>query len=217
MASTDTDICNMALQYIGDGVNLISSLDEDSEEGKTCKFWFDRRRDILLRTWPWDVASGYVTLALVEEKPNPDWQFSYRYPSDCLFAERLLKGGDSTRWPESSPRVPYALGQDDQGNLIFTDQSPACLKYTKRLTNTAFWDEMFNDALAWSIASVIALPLGRAVSFMTNARLMYLDSLTDAESVMANEPTDDEELPSTAIRSRSAGVDNLRNRPILES
>ena len=214
MASTDTDICNMALMYIGEGVNLISSLDEDSTEAKTCKFWFDRRRDLLMEVWPWEVAKEYATLTLVANDPNPDWRYSYRYPTDCLFAERVLKGGDNTRYPESDPRVPFTTGQDDQGWLIFTDQTPACLKYVRRLTNTAYWKESFIDALAWSMAGVLALPLGRAVAFMTNADAKYQAALADAESVSANEPTDDPEEPSNAIRDRQGVPGGSYTRPI---
>jgi hypothetical protein len=214
MASTDTDICNMALQFIGFAANFITSLDEDSEEARTCKFWYERRRDLLLEAWPFEMAKKYADLNEVAEDPNPDWKFSYRMPSDCIFAMRVLKGGSNTRYPENADPVPYTTAQDAQGWLILTDQSPACLKYTGRLENTAYWRETFYNALGWSIASVIALPLGRDVAFQNNAVQQLSDAIATAESVSANEPTDDEEMEATGIRDRN-GITGLRSeRPI---
>lgn len=207
MSITDTDIGNMALAGIGFSAQAIADLEEDSVEAVEVKFWYDKKRDELMEMLPWETLNKWLVLNLVEEinneKPNLDWKFSYRYPPDCVRGMKILIGGQDSRLQESDSQVPYTLGQDEQGVLIYTDQLDACMKYTARRTTTAFWTNAFGRALAWFISMEIAIPLGRDIAFQVNAKAEFSDALAQAASNSFNEITDDRESEASGIVNRS--------------
>ena len=61
-----TDICNMALAYIGQG--RIASLEEKGEEAVQCKLFYNHLRRKLLSEYRWNFAERYVKLALLDKK-----------------------------------------------------------------------------------------------------------------------------------------------------
>ena len=51
---TPTDICNMALAFIAKG--RISSMDEQTEQARQCKLFYDIVKKDLLRNYTWGFA-----------------------------------------------------------------------------------------------------------------------------------------------------------------
>ena len=203
MALTDTDIGNMALARIGYSSEQISSLAEDSAEAQEVAFWYEKKRDELLEMCPWEIMKKWDELVLVEENPNLDYAYSYRYPTDCVFGRDILIGSVDSRIYGPQNPVPYTTGMDDQGLLIYTDQEDACLKYTARRTNTAYWPMAFGSALAWFLAIELVIPLSRDVSIKVNAKAEFEDALKQAQANSYNEETDDPEIDATGIANRS--------------
>src|SRR5512139_3149699 len=101
MALTRIQICNLALKRLRNG-RTITSLSEQTAEGRACNDVYDYCRQTVLSDRSWPFAVRDTTLALVEEDPNDEWYYSYRVPSDCLRLDRLMSGEATQtdlRWP----------------------------------------------------------------------------------------------------------------------
>lgn len=83
-----TDICNMALAYIGQG--RIASIEEESEEAIQCGIFYDHLRRKLLSEHRWGFAERYVKLALLNEK-SPDGSTSMPTRQNALSSEKSTK------------------------------------------------------------------------------------------------------------------------------
>jgi len=197
MAFSEVQICNMALSRIGIQ-QTIDDLEEASNEARACKLFYEVMRDAVLGDFPWEFATKYDSLALVEESPNSDWLFSYRYPIDCLHARRIVSGvgRDATLNPVFKP------GNDGAGRLIYTDEEAPTLEYTMRMENPAFFSLGFAEALSYRIASEIAMPLAIKTEIADRNVSMYRIALATATANEANESTPDEESESefTSVR-----------------
>src|SRR5665648_440114 len=90
--SSATEICNMALGHLASGKEIANLETERSAEAIACRRFFDSARDAVLRDFSWPFATKIKALSLIEEDPNSEWAYSYRYPTDCLNFRRILSG-----------------------------------------------------------------------------------------------------------------------------
>lgn len=195
--SSEVEICNMALAGVGVGQE-ISAFDEGSQEADKCSLFYAACRDRVLRDFDWPFARRYYTLGLVEEDPNTDWTYSYRYPATCLNARRIV---GATRIDIS--RIPFTLGSDDSGKLIYTDEPEAVLRMTARITDPEIFDPMFVSAFAWLLGSKIAPGLARDSKIAAEAYRMYLTDLASARADAANETGQDAPAEAESISARA--------------
>lgn len=80
---TSTDICNMALSMIGQG--RIHDLDEESEQARQCKVYYDHIRKTLLSNFTWGFAHRFKRLVKVEG--------TFPQMGVCLCLSGKLSGG----------------------------------------------------------------------------------------------------------------------------
>jgi hypothetical protein len=157
----------------------------------------------VLRDFPWPWATAYADLALVggssTVKVNNDWQYSYRYPSDAVFARRIVR--DSIGRQDPNP-APYRMGRDSQGRLIFTNEANAQLEYTSSIDDPAEFDSMFVSMLAWKIGSSLAPSLSRIEKMAQSCMAMYEVDKSKAESRALNESQQEDPLEAELIRAR---------------
>jgi hypothetical protein len=151
----EVTLCNMALGKIGIGQRVQDLSPDSGDVESTLSFWYPIVRDRLMEAFDWKQISKQFTLNLVATDPNDDWAFSYRMPVGCLVARRVVSGLGTA---EPDP-VPYDLGQDDQGILIYTDAEDAVLEGTFVQIDPSRYSSLFADALAWMLAAEIAMPL----------------------------------------------------------
>jgi hypothetical protein len=186
MAST-TETCNLALSHLGVG-KRIASLTESGREAEACNLFYEHARDELLRDFPWPFAKRNAYLGLVttlgdSDHPTTEWQYSYRYPSDCLLARKILS---EVRNDSRSSRWSYDLAADDQGTLIYSDKEEANLEYTSTLAqNPARWHSDFTMALSYRLAAYIAPLLSKGDPFKVGDKAMALWMRSNAKA-MAN-------------------------------
>lgn len=152
MASSSTEICNMAIAHLGIG-KQIASLDERSKEANVCNQFYETARKNTLRAFAWPFATRIVTLGLVEEEPTDEWGFSYRYPSDCLYFRRILSGA---RNDDLDTQVPLEVYSDSTGKLIYTDKEDAEAEVTFDIDDESKFDLDFTLAMSYLLASMIA-------------------------------------------------------------
>ena len=201
MAESATEICNLALTHLGSTVEIEDLDDEGSDEAIICRRVFANTRDAVLRDFHWPFATKIQALGLVEEDPNSEWAYSYRTPSDCLNVRRILSG---IRNDSRQSRVPYRIGQDVQGELIFTDKEDAELEYTTRITDVVRFPADFVNALALRVAAYIAPKLTAGDPFKLGERALqlYLREISNAQANAANEEQAEEPVESEFIRGR---------------
>ncbi len=113
MAPSVEQIVNLALSHIGHTIFVDSLATEQTSEAELANLLYEPTRDFVLEDFPWPEATKYITLGLVEEEPNDDWLFSYRYPSDCLFVRRVV-----TVLGRQDPNPPpFLTGADETGQI----------------------------------------------------------------------------------------------------
>lgn len=218
MAESVVSICNKALGNARIS-QQIANLNEISKHARACKKWYEHARDITLSELNWPFATGYVELALVAEDPITEWQFSYRYPQNCIAVRKILNPagrlnvGEVTDsiWPQSQVvagadplRIPYTLGVDDQGKLIYTDQEEASVEITTLVANPALFPATFVEALAWQLAKKILPEVTEGDQEVTvaDAEKAYRIAISVAVAVAKNEVQKDRDPESEFIRAR---------------
>jgi hypothetical protein len=199
--NASTVIANLALSHLGVGKTIANVETEHSQEAAALRAFYDTARDESLRAFPWPFATRIVALALVEEGPNDEWAYSYRYPSGCLMFRRILSG---TRNDSRQSRVPYKISQDDAGLLILTDAAQAEAEYTVREDNIENYPPDFRMALSFLLAFYVAprLTSGDPLGLGNRAFKLFNSALAQAAAAAANEEQPDEPPDSEMIRSR---------------
>lgn len=203
MASSAVDVCNLALTNLGVGTE-IAELDERTAEAKACNRVYENARDEVLRSFNWPFAKKHVALALVTTKgdashPTSEFKFSYRYPSDCLMARKILS---EVRNDSRSSRWTFDEMCDDQGTLIVSDKPLAVLEFTSTLgQNPGRWTADFVTALSHLVAAKVGPRLTKGDPFKTGTAQfeLYKRAIAIARANSANEVQPDEDPESDSI------------------
>ena len=197
---SSTSISNLALSHLGVGKS-IASLSENSQEAIACNRFYETARDATLRDHAWPFATKLAELALIEEDPNDEWDYSYRYPTDCLNIRRILSG---YRKDTRDTVIPYKIAQDDSGLLIYTDSENAEVEYTMRATDAQFYPPDFELALSYRLAYYIAPRLTGGDPFKLQERVLklYQWEISQAIASSVNEQRSDVEADAEMIRIR---------------
>jgi hypothetical protein len=196
--STVINICNMALARIGVS-SYISSLTEASNEARNCSLFYEPMRDFVLRDHNWNFATKRVLLADAGT-PASNWAYKYTYPSDCLKVRKIVSPG--IRNPRNDQRVAFEVANDNGQRVIYTNQAQAELIYTVRVTDPTLFDPMFTSALAYILASEIAMPLSVQPAVADQARKAYTQSVSMAAAASQSESFEGPEPVSEMITVR---------------
>lgn len=219
--TAEVDICNMALNRIG-ATDTIAEFNERSKAAKLCRTFYAQSRDAVLRDFPWPFATRYEGLAIVPGTPPDGWLFQYRYPSDCLMAQKLTTTQGEVQWLSAArfnlrfyglqwglegggywpPRIPYSIAADDEGQLILTNLQDARLIYTAQITDVSRYDPLFKSALAWYLAVELVMPMTADPKRVQLAEQKYQLELSKAEAASFNEEQDFSQPESHSITVR---------------
>lgn len=199
--ASKTEILNMALSHIGIGKEVANIVTENSEEARAGRRFYDIASRKVSTVIPWPFLTKIQALALVETEPNTEWAFSYRYPSDCLYIERILSG---VRNDSRETRVPYKIAQDSSGKLIFSDEDDAVVEYRISPTDPQTFPEDYTLAFSFYLAVLIAPRLTKGDPNKLGARAAQLYTLTigEAQDRALNEQQDEEEPEADYIAGR---------------
>lgn len=200
--ASKTEICNMALSHLGIGKEVSDIETESSEEAHACNRMYDVALETTLRDFNWPFANRVETLALVEEDPNSEWSYSYRYPVGCVKIKKILSG---IRNDTRQSRVPYEFANDDSGQLIYTDQEDAEIKFTYLVDSPEFYPADFVMALSFRIAFLVAPRIAGGDPFKTGDRALalYRETIRVAQASAMEEEQSEEDVDSEFIRERS--------------
>ncbi|OVZ82190.1 hypothetical protein [Yersinia kristensenii] len=198
--ASEIEICNIALSRIGNS-RTINSLTEKSKEAGVCSLHYEPCRDAVLSDFPWNFAIKRVALADLGNPP-PDWNFSYRYPTDCMRLIEIMVPG--IRYPTASMRIPFEVGSDAEGTgkILLTNEHDAWLRYVGRVTDVNMFDSLFRDVLSWRLAAEIAMPLAAAGDLGNKALQMYTNIILSAGSRSMNESQEPQQHESEFTMAR---------------
>lgn len=193
----------MALSHLGVGYQISNLETERSEEANAIKSFYNTAREFIQSNFPWPFLTKSELLALVEEDPTDEWNYSYRYPSDCLKVRRIFS---PIRNDYRQSRVPYLMYRDDTGKLIYTDQEDARIEYSAELTEEEKWPADFILAFSAILAFYVAPRLTKGDPFKMRKDMLelYLSQLRSAEQRSLNEEQAEEVPLSEFQRAREA-------------
>jgi hypothetical protein len=219
VATSPVDICNKALLRVGHR-QLLGDLSENTAEAQACNALYDMALDEVLAAAPWRWAMQHATLALLSGVTRTNWAYAYALPADCLTPRYLVPAGltpptlpplgpwtfPSNSWVDGGPslalgvRVPFEMGYDATfGRILVSNAEAAELVYTARVTAVPYFPPLFTDALAWKLASDLALSLpvkpqvGLAMA-QQYERALSAAVVSDANQGQANAPADAEHI-----------------------
>lgn len=198
---TEVEICNLALSHLGIGKEIANLATERSQEANACRAFFNVCRDETLNDADWPFATKFIDLGLVEEDPTDEWGFSYRYPSDCVKFRRIISG---SRNDTRDTRVPYKIGKDSDGRLIYVDKEDAAAEYTERVEDPLFFSADFVIALSFKLAGYIAprVTAGDPFKLRQQAMELYVYEISKAQANAFNEQQDERVPESEFINAR---------------
>lgn len=196
-----TGICNMSISHLAVSKEIANVETERSAEASACRRFYQPALDEALRDFPNPYLTVIEPLALVEEDPNDEWAYSYRYPSDCSKAIRILSG---IRNDSPDTRVPYRIIKDDQGALILTDKEDAELEYVQESTDPNVWAADFVMAFSLLLAFYIAprVTAGDPFKLGERAYRAYILSIAKSRANAVGEQQDEPPPESDSIRAR---------------
>ena len=201
MPSSQIDIVNVALSHLSISKTVAILKTEKSEEAITARLFYDLAREATLRDFPWPFSTRILALAMVEESPNDEWDYSYRYPTDCLEIRRILSG---MRNDTRQSRVPYRILSDGQGTLVYTDTENAEIEYTVNAVSPQFYPPDFVMAFSLYMAHLMAPRLTGGDPYKLGQRALGLYDLEINRAVKNafNEQQIEEPPESEFIRDR---------------
>jgi hypothetical protein len=189
---SNTAIANRAIRHAGVS-KTIGALTDASAEARAVVAFYDEVVDEVLRDFDWPFARRFVSLAVVQTNPTTEWAYSYRAPADLLAVRRLLNGL-TVRTDTEATRIPFLLGADDSGGLIYTDlaittNAPVYLRYTKRITDVTKFPPDFARSVELLLGAYIAPSLteGDELKLRERNYALYRARVSTAQANAANE------------------------------
>lgn len=186
---TVIDLINMSFAKIG-VTKGIETLTDATPQAYLGELFYDHRLRLALRRWPWPFATKYLALTLVagtaDTPVNGDWRFSYRWPSDCLFARRIVPPSGDGRTYSVNP-LPFRIGRDATSLLVYTNQEDATLEYTVIDCGALWADDLFLDWFTWEMATVFAPAHAKSKDHWDKATQMAEATFMTAAAIAARE------------------------------
>lgn len=188
--SSEVDICNLALGFLGDDATL-ASIDppEGSAQADHCARFYPIARDLVLDGFKWKFMMRRSALALLSEAAGGAWLYVYALPSDLLSVASLAP--PAARDNDECSFRPFVIEMDAAGNsVLYTNQASAVLRYSARVIDTTKFSPTLVLALAMTLASMLAGPVLKGETGIKAAALWEdraVKKLAEAKSSDANE------------------------------
>jgi len=221
--TTQVDIANRALLALGAKTG-ITDLSRDREaEARYVREVYDSTRDALLRSAHWGFARTMAKLTLLRTAdgnapwdqtlhPMLPWGFAYLMPDDCV-AVRYVTARDGVAGLGLRPaRYALSLARDTssaQQRLINTDTADAVACYTQRVEVEDFWDDSFEQAMVFSLASQIALAVNGSMPIAQRMAQSAMQTLQAARVSDGNEGLIQTQRVPDWLAARGGGVDAM--------
>lgn len=217
--ATQVQICNLALGRVGKTIP-IGSIGEQSVEAMVLSQLWDIGRQFVLREFAWPFAKRRTQLALTTLTAS-NWNYIYAYPSDCLYADELVVPGGifmspladtvnipgylfNPAAPNAAQRIPFQIASDPTlGRILYCNINPAELSYVADIIDPTQFDPVFASALAFWLASELALSIVNNPQLGERMRNAYYGEISAASARALSEATEYPEPDSQFIAVRA--------------
>lgn len=169
------DICNRALQLLGQEV--ISSLTQNTKSSRSVALAYDIARRAELRAHPWNFAIKRANLAESSTPPLYGKANYFPLPNDFI---RLLN---------TDPEKNYnTIDYEIEGNQIASDYpAPLQIRYLYDCQDTTLFDDLFNEAVAARVARSVCEQLTQSNAKLQAINDYYKETMNEARRVNAYE------------------------------
>ena len=144
----------MSLAHLGQN-KMISSIDDATVEGRTCKLFLDTAIEDVLRDHDWNFATKDVSLAQLSETVS-GWAFLYARPANCLYVRSIHAEGSELSDKDEFEEIQSAITNQ---RSIATDTASARAKYTANVKDPNLFDPSFVLAVSYKLAAMMAQPI----------------------------------------------------------
>jgi hypothetical protein len=161
---TEISICNQGLGWLG--ANLITSFDDISKESNLCEANYHQLRDAVLEIGEWSFAMKRAELPqLGDNELTLGYSYAYQLPSDCIRVvkvtpDNLYSDVDGMQW-------------ELEDRKILSDQGSCFIRYIARIEDPQRFSPGFVNALAYRIASELAIPITRSRALQEQMFSLY--------------------------------------------
>ena len=189
MATSDVEICNMALTMIGE--DFITALTDNSPRARIANLFYNRYRDAVLGSHFWNGAMKRETLVRLVDTPTFGFAYAFQLPTDYI---RLKAVQDNPHH--------YRV---ESGKRILQDNSTCNILYVYRVTNPGDLGDLYADALSTKLAAVFAGHFKQpemAVELMREARARLATARNVDSSENPAEPITNESWASSGRLAR---------------
>lgn len=173
MASSNTEICNLALIELGQ--EPISSLASDqSEAARICRAKWPEVRDAVLRAGAWRCLTRRAALARLAEAPAFGYSYQYQLPTKCF---RVLSVS------------PEGAVWTVEGRSLLTDEEEISIRYIEYDTgadSVSLFDPLLTAVIVAQLAATIA-PSVKSASRVVELWGIRNQAMAEAKSVNAIE------------------------------
>lgn len=188
MSYTKVDICNLALRKVNG--KRISSIDDDSKEGRLCKENYPIARDNALIAFPWPFALKRQELSQVEIENLTEYTYAYQLPEAPLMLHLV-------EFFSIDDGSIITTGFLLEGSYLFTDEESIGVKYISQFDTVASFSIPFVKAVALNLATIIAFPITGEIGIEEKKIREYDNAIVDAS---ANENTNRARKPEQSVQ-----------------
>jgi hypothetical protein len=189
-------IANNALHLIGH--NGITSIHEDTKEGKLCKFFYAVAKAATLRSHPWNSATvrEMVPEVKLEEMPSYEAKLGYLHvyqlPPTCL---RVLQVDENVR---SYNHIWWKV----EGRRLYTTTPIAYVTYIADIDDIN--DPMLMEAIIYKLAAALAYPITGDVNMAATYSQLYELKIREARAIDGQEGKSDTLVNNVLTNARQA-------------
>lgn len=174
-------IGNQALANLGQ--RPIQTFDQPGVSAESCRLRYDEARLQALAGAPWGFATSWVQGQQLLIEPKPGYSCAFAYPSEALQVFFIAHDPDI----EDAPGFAVTDRPDGGGKIISTNEAAPVFVYTRDKEDVTTFDQEFIQALAWLLASKIAMPITKSIKIQQSAWNMWVGMRDVAEARTKNE------------------------------
>jgi hypothetical protein len=154
MASSDTQICNIALGQIG--VGRIADINGTSQVERDCAAIYNDARDEVLADFDWAFARAQRSLSKSSIPPEFGYISSFQLPPDCIAVRNInhfiLIAAEDRMSKAESIKPKYEIF----GDKLYCNLEECHIVYTKRVVDPVMFSSKFVTSLANRLSAVLA-------------------------------------------------------------
>jgi len=169
---SEVSICNQALSWLAG--NLITSLDDDTNEAKLCKANYDNARDAVLEDRAWTFATTRYRWTPLASAP------AFGYSHAFLIDPEVLRILEVRETDTNKANGANNMDWRREGNTIVCNEDTIYVKALRRIVDTSKYPPAFVQCLAARIAAEIAIPLTESRGYQQDMWNLYFSKLETA-------------------------------------